>query len=138
MCEDHTTNGVVRPLVLTRLVDVFKPSPARRPAVVVALPVAVGALGDLAAGVHCDGRVAAADPEFHPVGERRPAAAVDEDHGGDLPAGFDLGTAVPGKDAGGFAAVGDAVEEERTDAVVAVEAGGGVGLGSAEPSRVNL
>src|SRR5688572_15016217 len=102
MCEDYTTDGVVRPLVFSGFVDLIKPAPSRRAAVVVALPIAVGTFGDLAAGVHGDRRVAAADPELDPIRERRPAAAVDEDHGGDFLAGVELGTAVPGEDSGGF------------------------------------
>ena len=84
MCPDHISDGVIRPLVSVRLVDLPEPAPTRRTAPVVAHP-RLAPIRFLprhsTACIHRNRRVTALVPHPHPPVERSPCAAVDEHDG---------------------------------------------------------
>ena len=83
MCADHRLDGMKGPLIFRVLMDGLVRPPARRATHGVLVTPLTAMVRRVTAGVHRDRRIAAVDPHFHPMGERRPAAAMDEDDAGD-------------------------------------------------------
>ena len=123
MGTDYSGDGVVRPLVLRRKIDVGEIAPTGGAGEFVARPLRVphrfgidGFRGDGASRVHGDRRVAAGIPHPDPFGEGGAAAAVDQYHRREFLLAIAGGCAVVGEHPRGLPFVGDAFEPNRLHA----------------------